>query len=280
MDIEEPKRWTPSKETFRQLFAYSGNLCAFPNCKHYLLNEHGQFVGQVCHIEGVKGERFNPNMTNEQRRQPSNLVLMCYPHHIETNDEQVWTVERMREVKEQHESRFRHPEKAILAGLRDWTKVENPVLPFNLKALIKQLNLPLEGAEEEAYFKEVTAYIERFKGIPLETRAFLGRVMERIYDTEQMHMKIADFGGHSASIPAEDIRKVFDLSRPKLDALCDGLHRYRVGNMDEGVDSPDINIHHIKGISFWYDAIDFCRQTNHSSEALYEDLDFSSLQSA
>ena len=39
-------------------------------------------------LEGTNegGERFNPNMTNEQRRSFDNLMLMCYEHHVVTND--------------------------------------------------------------------------------------------------------------------------------------------------------------------------------------------------
>jgi hypothetical protein len=91
---EEPKRLKPKPETLRVLFLKSGNLCAFPNSKALMMNEKGVFIGQLCHIEAAEegGERFNPHMTNEDRRAAANLMLMCYPHHKITNDEQEYPI--------------------------------------------------------------------------------------------------------------------------------------------------------------------------------------------
>ena len=45
-----------------------------------MMNEQGVFVGQVCHIEGAEegGERFNPRMSNEERRAAANLMLSVF----------------------------------------------------------------------------------------------------------------------------------------------------------------------------------------------------------
>ena len=52
-----------------------------------MMNTEGVFIGQVCHIEAADegGERFNPSMTPKERRQLSNLLLMCYPHQLAMN---------------------------------------------------------------------------------------------------------------------------------------------------------------------------------------------------
>ena len=84
---ETPKRLAPTKETVRQVAARSGNLCAFAareECDHPIINDEDQFVVQLCHIEAAEpaGARFNPNMTNEQRRAPGNLVFpLSRPPH-------------------------------------------------------------------------------------------------------------------------------------------------------------------------------------------------------
>lgn len=51
-----------------------------------MVGDNGNFIGQICHIEAAEegGERFNPNMTNEERRAFDNLMLMCYEHHVVT----------------------------------------------------------------------------------------------------------------------------------------------------------------------------------------------------
>ncbi len=73
-----------------------------------LVNERNLFVGQVCHIEAAEpgGERFNPSQSDEDRRSYENLLLLCYPHHVETNDVATYTVERMRQIKADHEGTF------------------------------------------------------------------------------------------------------------------------------------------------------------------------------
>lgn len=73
-----------------------------------MVNEKNQFIAQVCHIEAadVGGERFNPAQTDEQRRAYENLVLLCYPHHIETNDVTEYDAETLRDFKFKHETLF------------------------------------------------------------------------------------------------------------------------------------------------------------------------------
>lgn len=101
-------RLPPRTDVLRALFARSGNRCAFPGCTATLVNEKNQFVAQVCHIEAAEesGERYNPDQSDEQRRSYVNLVLLCYPHHVETNDVALYPAERLRSIKSEHEEAF------------------------------------------------------------------------------------------------------------------------------------------------------------------------------
>jgi len=101
-------RLTPKRDVVRALFARSGNRCSFPGCTAHLVNERNLFVGQICHIEAAEsgGERYNPQQTDDERRDYHNLILMCYPHHVETNDVEVYTVEILKQMKERHERVF------------------------------------------------------------------------------------------------------------------------------------------------------------------------------
>jgi len=101
-------RLSPKLEVIRALFAKSGNRCAFPGCTATLINERNQFVAQVCHIEAAEegGERYNPSQTDEARRGFDNLLLLCYPHHVETDDTANFSVERLRKIKAEHETDF------------------------------------------------------------------------------------------------------------------------------------------------------------------------------
>ncbi|EGQ8476334.1 hypothetical protein AB6919_003586 [Vibrio cholerae] len=101
-------RLAPKLDTVRALFARSGNQCAFPGCTHLMINSKQQFVGQICHIEAAmpQGERFNADQSDEERRSYDNLLLLCYQHHIETDDVDEFTVEKLKRIKQSHESQF------------------------------------------------------------------------------------------------------------------------------------------------------------------------------
>lgn len=101
-------RLAPKAEVLRALFARSGNQCAFPGCTQKLINSKNKFIAQVCHIEAALegGERFNRSSNDEYRRSYENLLILCYPHHIETNDVGEYSVERLLQIKIDHEKFF------------------------------------------------------------------------------------------------------------------------------------------------------------------------------
>ncbi|WP_052671073.1 ABC-three component system protein [Draconibacterium sediminis] len=95
-------------KTLKRLFGLSGNQCAFPGCNAILVNQRNALDSNICHIEAAKegGERFNLNMTDEQRADYENLILLCRQHHAETNDEVVYTVDVLKDMKRSHESNY------------------------------------------------------------------------------------------------------------------------------------------------------------------------------
>jgi hypothetical protein len=128
-------RLAPRTETLRALFARSGNECAFPGCSQRLINHRNQFVGQVCHINAaaIDGQRYDPNQTDDQRRSYENLILLCYPHHIETNEVAEYSAARLQQMKWRHEACFEtRPyaiEESILRAISEemnlfWAQVE------------------------------------------------------------------------------------------------------------------------------------------------------------
>jgi len=95
----------PSITDIKLLFARSGNRCAFPKCTAPVaLNE--TLTGEVCHIKGVRpgSARHDPMQPSEERHQYQNLVLMCPTHHtVIDDDETSYTVERLQQMKREHE---------------------------------------------------------------------------------------------------------------------------------------------------------------------------------
>ena len=122
-------RLAPTLKTLKALFARSGNQCAFPSCDQALVNHKKQFIGQLCHIEAARlgGSRYNKRQTDEERRAYENLLLLCYPHHIETNDGDEYPVEKLRNIKQIHEatheaSRFQINEAELLKLVKEMEK--------------------------------------------------------------------------------------------------------------------------------------------------------------
>ncbi|MGY0564452.1 MAG: hypothetical protein ACW7DQ_13345 [Paraglaciecola chathamensis] len=101
-------RLAPKTDVLRALFARSGNQCAFPGCTQSLINDKNKFIAQVCHIEAASegGERFNPEGNDEHRRSYENLLILCYPHHIETDDVEEYPADRLQQLKRDHEQLF------------------------------------------------------------------------------------------------------------------------------------------------------------------------------
>lgn len=97
--------------TIKRLFALSGNQCAFPDCPVTFVNwEDETNYSNICHIEDAnpnthKADRYNPNMTDKQRSDFQNLILLCPNHHLETNDPCKYSVQDLKEMKRAHEQK-------------------------------------------------------------------------------------------------------------------------------------------------------------------------------
>ncbi len=98
---------SPNTKTTRALFALSQNKCAFPKCPILAYDqETGSVLVQICHIEGHKPDsaRYRKDQTDAERHALQNLILMCGVHHkIIDDDEESYTVERLKKIKASHE---------------------------------------------------------------------------------------------------------------------------------------------------------------------------------
>lgn len=282
---EEAKRLEPRKETLRELFLRSGNLCAFPGCSELMLNAKGDFVGQLCHIEAAEegGERFRENMTNEERRQASNLMLMCYPHHVETNDVEAYPVARLKQIKADHERRFSHPDRAILSTLKDYTRLEEATYPVNMRRINRVLAWGNADEELQGTIADLKEYLATFIKVPVEIRHFLGKVAER--------MRLMDglgtvHRGSRYSCPAirfDDLEKAFQMPSQTLVDLERQLSSYGLGLMSEIPDEYD-NQHlglKLRSTShdwcIWEDLVMFCERAGESIDTFSVEMDFARL---
>ena len=279
---EKAKRLAPKGDTLRELFLKSGNLCAFPGCGALMMDSEGTFVGQVCHIEAAEeeGERFNSTMTNEERRDVSNLMLMCYPHHQKTNDEEIYTAAKLQQMKADHEGRFSRPDRAILEALKDWTEVETPTDVKNLERMNKALGWQHSPSELQESVNELVAYIEQLRSVPVDLRRFVGAVAKRAVKMKKS--RVVQVGMFGTKVLISDLKGALLLSERAIVERANELEGYGLGDIDQ-IDTdlgwkPAVRIRNLRsGWPLWLDIVSFCEHESEPLEAFTEELDFARL---
>jgi hypothetical protein len=275
------KRLTPKKETMRELFLKSGNLCAFPGCGHLMMNAAGAFIGETCHIEAAEkgGPRFNANSTNEDRRRFENLMLMCHAHHVTTDDISKYTVARLKRMKSDHEKRFSDPSHVMIESFVDQTSLTSASHVKSLKFLDSTLAFGFDDETRLASIKELNAYIDSFQRVPAEVRQFVGAVAQRAYRMRRTNA--ASCRSH-VEILVSDIQSALGLSFAKLKGLITQIDSYGLGGLGE-MDSDtglleSIRLSNLRsGWCIWGDLAKFCDTTKESMESFTLRLKFSLL---
>jgi len=103
-----------SQPDLKALLLKSGNRCAFPSCG-VVLFQSGDAIesvvnrSEIAHIvaQSPDGPRGQYPLPREERDKESNLILLCETHHhLIDSKPQYYTVERLRQTKEDHEARI------------------------------------------------------------------------------------------------------------------------------------------------------------------------------
>lgn len=103
-----PRDYTP--RTLMALAHFSGGLCYWPGCPEVVLrdvNGEPHRIAEIAHIRGAyrNSARYDEKMTDDQRRDFSNLILLCDPHHdVVDAKEEIYTVAVLHRWKAQRES--------------------------------------------------------------------------------------------------------------------------------------------------------------------------------
>ena len=183
---ESPKRLLPKSEVLRELYLKSGSQCAFPGCHHLIMNEHGVFIAQLCHIEAALpgGPRFNPNQTNEERRCYDNLLLLCHAHHKVTDNENEFSVAQLKEIKAKHEAKFTNIEDKILSSIVDQTTIHELEKTNSLKRLHDVLDWGLTQEQLSVCVSEFNEFASRLYKLPIQTRQLLEIMLNRHHGRE------------------------------------------------------------------------------------------------
>jgi hypothetical protein len=86
MTKPDPGRREYTVGTERALYTFSGMACYFPDClTPVIVFVNGEPVCnvQIAHVRGANpnSPRYDPSMTDAERRAFTNLILLCTPHH-------------------------------------------------------------------------------------------------------------------------------------------------------------------------------------------------------
>lgn len=273
MATKRVKRLTPLPETLRELFLKSGNCCAYPGCQRLMMNHDGIFIGQVCHIEAAEdgGERFNPGQTNEQRRNFSNLLLMCYEHHTITNDVAKYAVALLQRMKANHEAKFTDVAKAIEDSITDSSAQKQPQTPKTLKRMSEVLRWGLTSDEIAISLPELLSIIDRVQKLPIRTRQLLTIIVSRLTRRQLP----GDRYRFDNRVPQMEIAEAANLSMEKVEGHMQIIERYKLGLLDcEQACMTIILWECPSGWNVWGDFNEFCSITGIPLKGLLVDLRF------
>lgn len=110
-----PRKRNYSAETKLKLWVRAGGRCEYPGCNYYLLQDHltTRFLnlGEIAHNVGLSddGPRGKSLLTEEERNQVDNLLLLCTKCHklVDTGEFlKDYTVPELGEYKLKHEQRI------------------------------------------------------------------------------------------------------------------------------------------------------------------------------
>lgn len=268
---EKAKRLNPTVGVLRELYLKSGNQCAFPGCNNPLIDNEGNFIGQVCHIEAAetRGERFNSNMTNEERRSFENLILLCYEHHVVTNNVNKYPVSVLKRMKREHEDKFSSVIQKMRNSVIDYGIVNQFSKVVTCKRLSDVMDYGCTDEENQENAKILNVLIDKLIDVPFETRTLLNIMVARSFDDRcgtcivPLHEIEAATGKNSSYI----LNHIEILNRRRVisEVYTD---EYRRPFCDLYGDSNS-------GWNYWKDIRDFCKKTGESMTKICVDLDFS-----
>lgn len=263
-----PQRLPPTPSVIKKLFAYSGNQCAMPDCIEMLVDPSGTLLGKIAHICAAEpgGARYDPKMTDEERRGIDNLFIICSKHHDLIDDKsniKTYPADLLRKHKRTHENRFKKAERQLIKQFVDTTQIGQPTYPKTLKALARALgDDAMEGREEE--IRGVRDFIDSLKELPLTEREFALKLAERMRRRRE------------SELPVDDVMGAFGVSATALKRHMSVLEHHKLGSIDEGFYNQfHVSLWDREGDSNpWIEILDFCEATGHDTDELIHDLNF------
>ena len=72
----------PTRESFEKVFRIYKNQCSFGHCNRIIIDSDNHVNGNILFAESNKKEnpRFNPDLSNREMIEPTNLIMFCDIH--------------------------------------------------------------------------------------------------------------------------------------------------------------------------------------------------------
>lgn len=172
--------------TLKLLYGPSGNCCAYPGCPFELVYDEGN-LSDICHIEALNpgGPRYNPdpNITDTDRNDFPNLMLLCKHHHgiIDQEDKDgnpYYSVEQLKAMKRSQREQFAAAKKRLFGKSA----------PSLLGRIVKRLSELTETDEPAARphsfeIEEKIQFnaIKRFRGV-IDLYSAYSPILDRLYN--------------------------------------------------------------------------------------------------
>lgn len=276
MTKEEIKRLNIKDSTIKELFALSRNYCAFQNCTENIITRDGTLLGEVCHIEACKttGERFNSTMTNESRREISNLILLCGNHHKTTNNVNEYSVKRMKEIKKTHEDKaFEQLNKlSKFTEIRDLTKNNNDnTFPSSLNKLFTNINSGHNTEDNNDLLYEYEEIFNKLRSLPDHMRQTLTLILEKMLNDPNS-------GKNWYQVTWITLKnECGDISEPELLERTRYLQEKKFIEIDEDEFGCKVSLKGYIDGNFLHWILDFAKSKNLNLNSIIANYDFSLL---
>lgn len=123
----------------KRLLLESGGICAFPGCHRLLVSEDapeepGAVIAEVAHIvaESREGPRGSEPLSEDERNQPANLIVVCPEHHkVIDSQPKTYSIAVLRQMKVDHVAEVRrrlHPASPLQTAALVTERIRSSVL--------------------------------------------------------------------------------------------------------------------------------------------------------
>lgn len=273
-------RKAPSAKTLRQLYVLSGNLCANPKCTTVLVNANGTLIADVCHIKGERSgsARFDRNLSEEDRRAPANLLLLCSTCHTLVDKEpQRYTVSKLRKWKKDREARFAAVGDTLrqryLHEIADEAEANDLTMPRTLRSFVKFLeDQNYRHTVDDDTLPGVRAYADRLRHLASPDRDLMRAIIEKI-----LALGGSREGEYGVSAHPDDLKTILidnrRLSDYRIAKLGKTLERNGLGGLDVD-EEPTLSIAAPDHDVSWSDIKRFTELRGHDLRDVVCDLKF------